>query len=185
LLKSDVSAPPIERVRLNAALFNFSNTWQNKKINYILRKLRALGRMQWTKDLAALAAFRDTLQTIFSQQFNLAYVALTTLSCDDLHEISLRLFGAQPYREIGNAVHNRKTLMTALKNPTTVDRNAIALTRMRLRFAAQPLPSLPSTYLTDAELKCLDTEPSADNLARQSLILIETGTASRNLRVVH
>jgi hypothetical protein len=73
----------------------------------------------------------------------------------------LRLFGAQPYREIGNAVHNRKTLTAALKNPTTVDRNAVALTRMRLRFAAQPLPSRPSTYLTDAELKCLDTEPSA------------------------
>jgi hypothetical protein len=77
-LKSEASTPPTERALLNAALFNFANTTQTDKVSNIFGQLRAVRRMQSTKHLAALAEFSDALQTIFSEQLNLASIVLTT-----------------------------------------------------------------------------------------------------------
>jgi hypothetical protein len=103
-----VFRPPIEHILLNVALFNFGNgdAGEIQELHYpdrrptipdAFRLFHALGRVHWTHYLADLAAFGDDLQEIFHKQLNLVYVILSTLRCGDLRDISVQLFGAEPY----------------------------------------------------------------------------------------
>jgi hypothetical protein len=118
LKQKAVSRPPIERVLLGVAfagelLPNFGGADDRRKL---FRFLRSLGRLRWTQYLADLAAFGDFLQGLFREQLNLLFLLFATLSCGDLPAISVRFFGAEPYRRIGAVIHNRAALDKVLQS---------------------------------------------------------------------
>jgi hypothetical protein len=135
------STPPIERVLLATALLN-SIPSKSDQTN-IFRFLRSVGRVRWTRYLADLAAFGDSLQRLFSEQLNLLFLLFATLRCGDLPSISVRFFGAEPYRAIADIIHNRSELRKALQ-PRTLTPAQLA----DLRALKEALP--PKTDFGDA-----------------------------------
>jgi hypothetical protein len=166
-----VSRPPIEHILLNVALFNFGNgdageiqelqgPTKRPTIADAFRLFRALGRVHWTRYLADLAAFGDGLQEIFHKQLSLVYVILLTLRCGDLRDISVRLFGAEPYRQVSNLIHNRGKLQETLiqqKTKTIAPDNPEFVEIRRIWNGRDKSPSSASFLRDDRAF--LDREP--------------------------
>jgi hypothetical protein len=148
------STPPIERVLLSAALLN-TDAPATDQAN-LFRFLRSVGRVRWTRYLADLAAFGDSLQRLFSEQLNLLFLLFATLRCGDLPSISVRFFGAEPYRAIADIIHNRSELRKALQARTLTPDQLADLRRLKEalppktgfgdavdRFVQRPVPEGP------------------------------------------